>query len=54
MDRLITQIKECKDREPIAHFDDGLNKQYQDFSKFKVGYRNTIGRVYEEVHRKYA
>ena len=30
-----------------------MTARYQDFSKFKVGYRNTIGRVYEEVHRKY-
>lgn len=21
--------------------------------KFKIGYRNTVGKVYEEVHRKY-
>jgi hypothetical protein len=46
MERLIQQLKDCKDREPIPHFDDGLNTKYQDFTKFKIGYRNTVGRVY--------
>ena len=46
MERLISQIKDCKDKESISHFEDGFNSKYQDFTKFKMGYRNTVGRVY--------
>ncbi len=46
MERLIQQIKECKDKEVIHHFEDGLNTNFQEFTKFKIGYRNTVGRVY--------
>jgi hypothetical protein len=54
LDRLYQQIKETKEaKETIANFEEGLNPKYQDFTKFKMGYRNTVGRVYEEVHRKY-
>lgn len=52
--RLLQQLKELKEpKEAIPNFEEGLSTKYQDFTKFKMGYRNTIGRVYEEVHRKY-
>ena len=47
LDRILLQLKECKEKESIPHFEDGLNSKYQDFTKFKIGYRNTVGRVYE-------
>jgi hypothetical protein len=54
LDRAILQLRDSKEpNESIPNFEEGLNSKYQDFTKFKVGYRNTIGRVYEEVHKKY-
>lgn len=47
MGKLIVQIKECKEKEAISHFEDGFSSKYQEFTKIKMGYRNTIGRVYE-------
>jgi hypothetical protein len=32
--------------ETIERFEDGLNAQAQEFAAFKMGYRNTVGRVY--------
>jgi len=47
LDRLFQQIKELKEgKENIPNFEDGFNTKYQDFAKIKMGYRNTIGRVY--------
>jgi len=34
-------------KESIHNFEEGLNAKYQDFTKFKLGYRNMIGKVYE-------
>ena len=47
MGKIISQLKDCKEKDPIPHFEDGLNSKYQDFTKFKMGYRNTVGKVYE-------
>lgn len=48
LERTLQQMKELKEpRENIPNFQEGLIAKYQDFSKFKMGYRNTIGRVYE-------
>ena len=36
----------------IDYFKEGFNSEVQEFSSFKQGYRNTVGKVYEEVHKK--
>ena len=36
----------------IPKFNDGFNMKIQDFTEMKQGYRNTIGKVYEEIHKK--
>lgn len=47
LERGLQQLKEMKEsRENIPNFQEGLTAKYQDFTKFKMGYRNTIGRVY--------
>jgi hypothetical protein len=41
-------------KEPIDKFEDGFNTNVEDFTVFKMAYRNTVGRVYEEAHKKLA
>lgn len=36
----------------IDGFSEGLSPKLDDFSSIKKGYRNTVGKVYEEVHKK--
>ena len=31
---------------------EGFNTEIQNFSVFKQGYRNTVGKVYEDVHKR--
>jgi RNase P/RNase MRP subunit p30 len=48
LQKLLQQIKEIKERkENINNFEDGLNANHQDFTKFKIAYRNVVGKVYE-------
>lgn len=48
LDRLYQQLKELKEgKEAIPNFEEGFNTKPQEFTKFKMGYRNTVGRVYE-------
>lgn len=50
---LIAAILENKtELSKIDGFSEGLSHKLDDFSSIKKGYRNTVGKVYEEVHKK--
>ena len=36
----------------IDKFYEGFHLTHEEFNAFKQGYRNTIGRVFEEIHSK--
>ena len=47
LEKLFKEIRELKEvKESIANFEEGFTVKLQDFSKFKMGYRNTVGKVY--------
>ena len=47
---LLLQCTELCDS--IERFREGVLAGWEDFASFKMGYRNTVGRVYEEAHRQ--
>lgn len=47
-------VKNQQQKEDIDKFEDGFTTNIEDFVNFKMAYRNTVGKVYEEVHRKLA
>lgn len=35
----------------IDNFEDGCREDVQDFKKIKQGYRNTVGMIFEKIHK---